>query len=62
MTRRPPFMLLAQLLRLAHVRARLAGQRRGPNKHGRHFHVLTADLLHARRLGINPRVLRGAGE
>lgn len=60
--RRPPFMLLPQLLRLAHVRARLAGHRRGPNKHGRYFQVLSADLLHARRQGINPRVLRGAGK
>lgn len=60
--KRPPFVRLAQLVITQAVRAKHRGYAiHGPNKHGRHFHPLSTDVLDARRIGISPRVLAGRG-
>jgi len=56
--KRPPHMRLSSVLRQAAVRARYAGVRRSPYR--LRFHPLTAETLDARRIGIAPRLLRGA--
>lgn len=59
---RPRFMRIGQLVARNALRARFEGYRRGPNKHGRHFARISAEMLEARRCGVCPRVLAGRGE
>lgn len=58
---RQDHIALGSMLIRKHLRAGLTGFRRGPNKHGRHFHPLSTEVLDARRIGIDPRILRGVG-
>lgn len=59
---RQPFVCLAVMIHTNAVRARSRGKAiHGPNKHGRHFHPLSTDVLDARRIGISPRILAGRG-
>lgn len=59
--KRPPFQRLPAKIAIAAARAKFAGFLREPNKVNRHFAVLSAEMLDARRTGLNPRILAGRG-